>query len=398
MSGTDVATQGDKPKPDHPNVFAPIATLIASVPASLEAGARDGALPRYVRIARLRPFLLQEQPGTVAVKMADAVGYFIKGGAYLAKFGLRLRDILIQVDAGIALADIGLELVKEVGKKEFGEAISEIATATDTPIPSMTWADTLTRGVGDVQRYIGFVPSPEDFDKIAAQLYALLSVRFASEDWKGWSEKDAVIDIRKTGKMRLLTWSLGRPLAPVDRGGAGTDLSVQALGLRPLWMGSWKGGEARPLIAASRGFLKQDGKDDVIELFDGAAAFTAKTDITELNQLLDAHGYFAPGADADAALAEPARRPLKPANTYDAFDDQTRRALALFQKQNGLPVTGEMSDTGTVNQLLHLHWDPVTDTGVLRRAERFPAATGVREFAMPDLPAKPAAPKPAPPA
>ncbi|MFZ4405744.1 MAG: peptidoglycan-binding domain-containing protein [Paracraurococcus sp.] len=350
-TGTALATT----QPAHPNVFAPIVELMRSIPDSLEAPNAPGGAPRYVRIARLRPFLKPAKPADekVAGVMADGVGYFIQGMGYILKYGLKLQDLLIQGDAGQALFETASALVKTVTQEEFLKTIVELnTTMLDNSSLSLdglknTMAP-VASGIDTVNKYVGFIPEPRDLDMIGQQLYRMLVIEMVAAPGTDadLGKETMAIDMVKTGKLRLIHWALNRPFKPIDSG-ATTDMQITTLGQRRL-----RKTAATNLPKAAMGTWKDaDGNVETVFQYAFANA-TATTDISELQALLKGFGYPLTGA------------------VDGSFDDATEKGLAQFQSINGLPVNGQL-DVATLNQLLHLHYDPDPKKGRMRMAKRY---------------------------
>ncbi len=349
--GTALATT----QPAHPNVFAPIVELMRSIPDSLEAPNAPGGAPRYVRIARLRPFLKPAKPADekVAGVMADGVGYFIQGMGYILKYGLKLQDLLIQGDAGKALFETASALVKTVTQEEFLKTIVELnTTMLDNSSLSLdglknTMAP-VASGIDTVNKYVGFIPEPRDLDMIGQQLYRMLVIEMVAAPGTDadLTKETTAIDMQKTGKLRLIHWALNRPFKPIDSG-ATTDMQITTLGQRRL-----RKTAATNLPKAAMGTWKDaDGNVETVFQYAFANA-TATTDISELQALLKGFGYPLTGA------------------VDGTFDDATEKGLAQFQSVNGLTVNGQL-DLATLNQLLHLHYDPDPKKGRMRMAKRY---------------------------
>jgi hypothetical protein len=350
----------------HPNFFTPVAELMRSIPTALEGQGPTGGAPRYVRIARLRPFLkpVRPQDEKLASVMASGVGYFITGMAYVMKYALKLNDLLIQGDAGKALVETALKLAKTVTEPTFLNTIEDL-NSNLLEGPTLNLAEPMApvgKIIGDVEKYISFIPEPRDLEIIGQQLYSMMVIEWASAPTTDADKKDEAtpVDMAKTGKLRLLLWALNKPFEPLDPGAAPDVKGIVALGQRRLWRT-----EAANLPGRSMGTWKGQEPGSVVEtIFD--TRFTdasVNVDIRELQTLLKAYGY-----------------PLE--GTKDGvLDDATERGVALFQTMNGLPVNGAV-DLPTVNQLFHLRYDPDQAKGGLRMAKRY-NADDVKNFAWP---------------
>lgn len=337
----------------HPNFFAPIAVLMNSIPASLEAQGPSGGAPRYVRVARLREFLIPvaAKDEKLAGMIANGTGYFIQGMAYVMKYTLKLQDLLVQGDAGKALLETALLFAKKVTEPEFLSAIQDLndALLEGPPLALEEPMGMVRTNIGKVEKYIGFIPEPRDLDVIGQQLYKMLVIEWAAAPTTAADNTPGVVvDMTKTGKLRLMLWALNRPFEPLDTGEADVRY-LKTLGQRRLRTAT----TAAPLALSSTGSWTPDAGGDAEIIF--KTTFETKgADIVELQKLLLAYGYPLEGKEDGG------------------FDAVTVKAVKQFQKMNGLMVNGEV-DLPTVNQLFHLRYDPDQAKGGLRKAKRYNA-------------------------
>ena len=344
------------PKP-RPNPFAPIATLMRSMPSSLEATKSGSTVPRYVRIAKLRNYLkpVKAEDEKVAKAMASSVGYFITAMAYVMKYSLKLQDLTEQVDAGKAMLETSLDLVETVTNRDFLASIAlleddVIGSGMDVAAVQKAMAP-VNEGLDAARRIIELVTEPQDLDVIGQHLYRMLVIEWvdAPTTPTELAAETAPIDIAKTGKLRLLLWALGKPYAPLD-GGAGSDVAggVSVLGLRRLRRG------ATTQAVSSVGTWKDPSPGGTeVNIFECAFKdATAGADIRELQAVLKAFGYPLTGA------------------VDGIYDEPTALGVGQFQHLNDLPVTGAV-DEATVNQLMHLRYDPVPTKGRMCRAKSY---------------------------
>lgn len=349
----------------HPNFFNPIAELMSSIPASLEAQAVPGGAPRYIRIARLRPFLAPqaEKNEPIAGAIAEGVGYFITGMLYVQKYSLKLQDLLIQGDAGKALIETALALANTVTEKRFLDSIDvlnrDMLGGTSLNLSGAGPMDTVRTSIGTVEKYINFIPDPADLDAVGMQLYRMLVIEWGDSPAAAARKSEtAPVDMTKTGKLRLLMWALNRPYAPLYNAGGANPPDVRALGMRRLWQA-----DAAALPQKSRGTWQGAEAEQKLDPVFEASFKEPAADITELQDLLRAYGY-----------------PLE-TSASGVFGKETAAALAQFQKMNALEVSGEL-DLPTVNQLFHLRYDPDPSKGRLRKAVRFNKES-LRDFSWP---------------
>lgn len=351
-----------KPKPSvpadtHPNFFAPVAELMRSIPAALEAQGPTGGAPRYVRIARLRRFLKPVAPKDekLAAAMSTGVEYFITGMAYVMKYTLKLQDLLVQGDAGKALVETALAFAETVTKKDFLDSIEDLNNNL-LEGSSLGLKDSMTSVGGhidDVKKYVSYIPEPHDLEVIGQQLYRMMVIEWTAAPTAAGkaAEPALVVDMTKTGKLRLLLWALNKPFKPLDTGASPDVTDIKILGRRPLWSPT----TAKKLPEFIKGQWKGPEQDSELEdIFDTpSTGEDATADIRELQNLLKAYGY-----------------PLDVVN--GSFDAVTKNAVKEFQRVNLLKETGEV-DLPTVNQLFHLRYDPDQAKGGLRKAKRYVA-------------------------
>ena len=338
------------PAPPHANPFKALALLMKSVTDSLENAAVVNAPPRWVRVVRVRDFLKPKAADdeTIASGVRTAVNGFTTGMSYIFKYTLIARDLLTQGDAVKALFEVSVDFVDTITKPDF---IDSITSVVDGPSVSTSPLSAVSGAMADARKIVDKVPGPEDLDIIGAQMYRMLVIEqlATAPDAKVTAATDSHIDIGKTGKLRLIQWGLGSAFTVHDVV-KGTDGAVTAFGTRRVWKDT-----TANLPAKSVG-LWHDATHPEEEVFSFAFADgNALKDVAEAKDLLYKLKYYS---------ADPAGSA--------AFDDDLATRLRQFQYLNGLKVTGEL-DNPSINQLMHLGYDPDVTKGSIRRAKPYDA-------------------------
>ena len=195
------------------NVFNSLAVLLKGLGDSLEgAAAARSPLPRWVRIARTRQF------------QTETIGGIVKTGTLALCTGIKsmqdltykAEEILIQGDGLVALGDVAIDVVKEVSKPEFQEALT---TGLGIDGNSLSALNALNQPLSTVQQWMNKVPTEEDLWAVKTQLARLLKVAHTAE---------GKVDLENSGKIRLLEWAY---LADTNLAGA---LGVRSLTATPL--------------------------------------------------------------------------------------------------------------------------------------------------------------------
>jgi Putative peptidoglycan binding domain len=336
--------------PTRVNPFRAVALLMKSVSDSLEAANRTGAPRRWVRIVRVREYLQGDDKGIIAQGVNTGVGAFIDGISYILRFTMLAYDLLRQGDAVKALFEVSTDFIDKVADPEFINSITSVVdgpqvSTTDNPLAVIK---TVT---GEARKYVDKVPEPEDLDLIGLQLYRMLVVEqlppeAEDADHAKLKASNNHIDLQLTGKLRLLNWGLARSFT-VREVVKGKDIGVTCLGARRVWRTT----DVTAQPQHSRGEWRDPsitGSGDTVFDFYFTAEANGSKDLDETRDILKALGYSA--------------------GTGPGFDATLSVALQQFQVINGLTQTGEL-DNATINQLMHLKYDPDPAKGGLRRAK-----------------------------
>ncbi len=339
---------GAAPAPDA-NPFKALALLLKAVNDSVEGTKVVGQAPRWVRVVRVREFCtpVAAQDAAIAGVISKAAGLLLTAIAYIQKFTLTAEDLLVQGDSAKALFEISADMLKEIAKPEFFNSITAVV---GSPPQDQTPLAPLGGIIDTVSGIVDKVPEPEDLEVIGAQIYRMLVIEQLVTGTGSAPTKttESHIDIRKTGKMRLIQWGLAKPFAPLELAGKDTANPPQWFGTRRLWADT-----IANMPAKSVGTWGDTHPEKVFEF--GFIAPNASKDIDEVKSILSDLGYYTPSA-----------APGTP------FDSDLAVRLRQFQRINMLPITGAL-DNATINQLMHLQYDPDPAKGGLRRAKPYDA-------------------------
>jgi hypothetical protein len=327
-----------------PNPFKALAILLKSVSDSLENPnpKTPDAPPRWVRIVRVREFLPPQQKDADAIAnvVSKAVGGFATGMAYIVKFTLTARDLLVQGDSAKALFEVSADLVKTISGKEFINSITAV-------VGGPQFGSSPLEGVGNVvdavSAIVDKVPSPEDLDVIEAELYRMLVIEQVPvlADKAADAKAETQIDVNKTGKLRLMLWGLNDSfdLHDVVKGAAPT--TITSYGTRHLWAG-----DVSTLPTTSAGHWS-DANHPSETVFDFTYASPANKDLDELNQILKTLGYVDPDLTVN---------------------------VKAFQHINEMATVNGLLDNPTINRLMGLVYNTDITKGLLKRAVAYDQA------------------------
>jgi len=195
------------------NVFNSLAVLLKGLGDSLEGAATTRSpLPRWVRIARVRPY----QTATIGGIVKTGTVALVNGIKSMQDLTYKAEEYLLQGDGLVALGDVALDVVKEVSKPEFQDALT---TGIGIDSGSLSALNALNQPLTTVQEWMNKVPTEEDLWQVKTQLARLLKVAHTAE---------GKIDLENSGKIRLLEWAY---LAETNQAGA---LGVRSLTATPL--------------------------------------------------------------------------------------------------------------------------------------------------------------------
>lgn len=181
-----------EPTTERINVFNALAVLLQGLADSLEASAAlRSPLPRWVRIARGRIYKQAALGGIVTT----GTRALCTGIESLQDLTYKAEELLIQGDSLVALGEVGINVVKEVSKPEFQNALT---TGIGVDASALSALNALNQPLTTVETYMDKVPTEEDLWSIKSELYRLLCIQFTAE---------GKLDLAASGKVRLLRWA-----------------------------------------------------------------------------------------------------------------------------------------------------------------------------------------------
>lgn len=177
---------------DRINVFNALAVLLKGLADSLEASAAARSpLPRWVRIARGRAYKQAMLGGIVAT----GTKALCTGLESLQDLTYKAEELLIQGDSLVALGEVAINVVKEVSKPDFQNALTQGIGIDSSALSALS---AMNQPLTTVETYMDKVPTEEDLGAVKSELYRLLCIQFTAE---------GKLDLNASGKVRLLRWA-----------------------------------------------------------------------------------------------------------------------------------------------------------------------------------------------
>ena len=336
-TNTSVATTDGR----DDNPFRAVAILLDGVRVALESSKRPDQAPRWVRVIRVREF--SEDP--IAKGVMKAMDVLTLAIAYLQRFTLDAKDLLVQGDAAKALVEVSAEFIKTATSKEFINSL-ELAVGQD-PSPNSPIPDVASI-MDKIVQIADKVPEPDDLKVVGAALSKLLAVELLPLGEAGLSTSTTNHVVQEhTGKLRLLQFGFDQrfKLQNFGKGASVSSLDVGRLGARRLL----ETPSASLAVKSVGKFGEAPNQETIWELdFSGDKL---GVDVQDAVSILDALGYNTP------AIPNPKE-----------FGAPLAARLRTFQQINELPVTGKL-DNATLNRLMHMDYDAKN----LKRAKRYKA-------------------------
>jgi hypothetical protein len=309
----DLVAQGD----DEINAFTAVALMLESMRTNLENIKYTGQPPRWVRIARAQAY----KGKVIGDMVIELSGAFIWVVSFLAELTLQAQDLLKQIDSGRALMEVGIKMIETATDEKFLINVQKSVGIKGDPKVNVPAA--VKDGLKTVDEVMKYIPDPEDVKEVAREMYRLLAV----EEVDFIDSKSEEKPKYTTGKVRLLSWALDKPLAFHELTGG---VKVERLGIRRLekpdtqseFKLTWNWKDEEPVILCD---YKKEQLDQ---------------ESTEVDKILKKLGY-------------------KTGNT--------KENLTAFQKKNELPKQDGSLDLHTINQLMNMDFKKKT----LRRAKKF---------------------------
>lgn len=295
------APEGAPPKTG--NLFDVLAHLLMTTRVSLEGSKHSSDPPRFVRIARINADDIPEEKETSIEKIATAGVEGLNATiSNMIELALTAKKLFGKTDSLKALIEVVLALFKEGAKLSFTDEAAALFKFPSGRILPTEVDETLDK----IEKYLDFIPAPEDLDRIGHELYRMACV--VHKNGNG-------LDVELSGKVRVLQWSFGLGWDVTwDVGKSVKTLSVKHLGKRNLDLAHVP--------------TKVDLEFKKVRLFSYAPTDGDEiTDKTEIDNALDILGYEK-SLDFIARIRE-------------------------FQFVNGLAVTGKL-DVHTINRLYNL--------------------------------------------
>lgn len=355
---------------ENPNsVFELLAYILFRVRVSLEEGGGSGGAPRWIRIARAREF----KEDTIGGIVAGSMDGFTTVLSTMAEIVLDLKELLKQTDAMVAILEATMDLLSAAADEKFQAGIMALindvkkkgggSPSQETGIPALKTFNDIIKQAKD---YTGMIPTPEDLDVLAHQLYLLLCVvqlPLPKDDAERAKAKDETLhlDVVRSGKAHLMTYAFERSFTVLDVGDTGEDASkmnLWRLGARRVWN---TGSDKTKLPSLSR-YIFEATKDKILE-------FTYPLDTAKLSEKDKADDAKRPEADRRKEDIAEVRRILTylgydkllkdgkdSSSDKNAFDNNLSGMLLGFQYTNDLAPTAEL-DNPTLNLLWNLDYD-----------------------------------------
>lgn len=264
----------------------------------------------------------------------------------MAELCLKLEELLVQTDAGKALLEVSIDLLRAATDDNFIAGVKNLVGQDPSGNPAGGVNDVLTQ----IKDKLKYIPEPEDVRRLGHELYRLLCLEQLRVPRAGGSldvdetkvpTAGTYVDTARTGKLRLLQWGYDNTLKvyglKTKDATQTTDVPLGRLGARWLWA------PTDPAKLPTKAFAKWSMDEKTYTLYEfvyGAAvsAPASPSDLEEVHSLLEALGY------TDLTIAADDRK---------KFTAKLGSLLQKFQHINGLPKTGEL-DNGTLNRLLNL--------------------------------------------
>jgi hypothetical protein len=308
----DLVAEGD----DEINAFTAVSLMLESMRTNLESIKYTGQPPRWVRVARARAYK-GEAIGNMVIELSGA---FIWVVSFLAELTLQAQDLLKQIDSGRALMEVGIKMIETATDDKFLKNVQKSVGIENPPAVAVPGA--VKDGLKLADNVMKYIPDPEDVKIVADEMYRLLAVEEIDI-----ADPAAKAAAPTTGKVRLLSWALDKPLAFHDLSGGEI---VKRLGIRRL--------EKPDTLSEFKLLWNWNVEEPVI--------------LCDYNQKqLDEEGD-----DIDRVLKKLG---------YTKADRQ--KNLTAFQQKNELPKQDGSLDLPTINQLMNMDFEKKT----LRRAKKF---------------------------
>ena len=326
------------------NPFQLIAYLLFKVRHSLEDVEEAGRAPRWVRMARVR----QAQGSTDIIGKGVKLGIngFAESLSYMLELSLDLKELLLQTDAGKALVEVSADLIMTATSEEFQNGVRALVGQP----PGGDSLAGVSDAIGEIKKYMEYIPEPDDVDGMGHELYRLLCIEQLAIPLKADGKVDETqipasssdhVVMQNSGKLRLMQWALDSGTTTHGLGPKNNPESdkyaLTRMGGRRLWQTDTANLPTSSLVK----WAGNGAPETMVEFFYDTREEDSKrmVDLVEVHTLLDKLGYKAD--------------PLVTTEEQQKFTTKLVKMLRQFQKVNDLPVNG-MLDNATLNRLMHL--------------------------------------------
>lgn len=343
----------EKAKTGEINAFEAMRLTLNSMRRALDEPERSGRLPRWMRVVRVGEDGLDWSKRPIGTAVAEVAGGFLFAFGVLQELTLKAIDLLTDIDGGKALVEVGAEMIETISSDEVARSFQYSVGLRKPEDEGKKDLVNPLNGVGPVvetvKTVLRYVPGPEDVAGVAYELYKLQVIHHLDKVEELDENIQVHVDWENTGKARLMSWALGKPI-PVFPGGGLLDLKkvdVTYLGSRMLDVQKSKAAKHVKLTCPA----KRDDKDITVGVYDITYSKLGeeKDDWSEIERLLDELGY--PKEDL-------------------------KKRLIKFQKENKLGDDGGNTegslDLYTIHRLMSMQYNKDPKEGTLKRAKPWP--------------------------
>ncbi|WP_020394492.1 hypothetical protein [Thiolinea disciformis] len=292
---------------NKPNVFITFSKVVNSLKKSLDdvkniQGSETEQMTKWQRIARLNEYLSYEnnelKSDAFSEKLANGIGYTIDALAFIQCYVFVMEEFLKKGDSLKAMWEVSSELLTEMLKKSTFEDIQNMAEAILSNDKNLAQKGShneedeyMIPGIKPVidglNKYVEIIPEPEDIEVIKKALYELLVIKYT---------EDGLIDIDKTGKIRLLQWLLYQECNIRANYKADIKHNLRWLGLHLpsdlIVKNQVKGGARKPNNSSTSIFFSKDSRIEHLSKNFKLPESIQEDAKKELEKMLDQLGYI----------------------------------------------------------------------------------------------------------
>jgi len=182
---------------------------------------------------RLHEFITATNIDPVTKVVADGANGFASVLLSLTGIMLDAKDLLVRADAAKSLVETSEKFLKTVTTDQFYKDLTAIVGQ-----PGANPLGGIGGLIDSVAQIANKVPGPQDLAVIGNELYRLLCVEQLPLDEAGLSsDTETHLNLDNTGKVRLIQWSLNKPITIPELGKEGKEKSDSSrLGSRRVWL------------------------------------------------------------------------------------------------------------------------------------------------------------------